>query len=105
MHHSDLEKRIASATLKLVEERKCVQEIATLKRARGSAETLQKKSTGAAAATPATAAASAKEAQLDAAIAELETIRKELNGMRDARSAEFGTVAWGQCRGGRPQAC
>jgi len=88
---SDLEKRIASASLKLVEERKCVQEIATLKRARGTAESLQKKpAAGAASANP---AASAKEAQLDAAVAELEAIKKELNGMRDARSAEFGTAA------------
>jgi hypothetical protein len=85
----DLEKRIASGSLRLVEEKHCMQEINTLKRARGTAEAQPKKTDGGAAA----AAPNPKEAELERAIAELDSVKKELNGLRDARSAEYGAAA------------
>jgi len=67
-----------------------VQEIEKLKKARGTAETLAKKPspTEGAAAAP-----SPKEAEYDRLTAELEVVKKELNGLRDTRSAEFGESA------------
>ena len=86
---SDLEKRIASGALKLVEEKRATDEITKLKRAKGGAETLQKK--GAEAAAAAATPPSAKELQLDQAHAELDEVKKALSGLQAARASKFGT--------------